>query len=184
MSRIMSSGRRRYCAIVCGLGFVLSLAFLIFSDGAQKLPWDVPDSHGRVFSFNIPMSWEHYALAFRAATMRGTLEQLGLYGAIFVVAQLVGLGLVTMAPDREWLAVRRYFMLQFGFFPFGLIAMPFLPLMFLMGGIDAEFVTDGPPFWWWAQGIWAIASALIAFGRPLRLLAAGRHARPDWIECQ
>jgi len=157
----MSLMLQRYLAVLCLGCLAFSLFSIALGDGGQKIPWDVPDSRGRVFSFNDPMSGEHFAIGMRRVTLRGSLQEAGWYGVLLVGMQLAGVAGLICAEKLAGKLVRGFFALQLVLFPFGWLAMLGIPWVFFEG-IDGETLSEGPPFWWWSQGLWIPVSGTLA----------------------
>ena len=149
-----------YLAALCALSSLLTVFAVAIGDGGQKVPWEVPDSRGRVFSFNEPMSEEHFAIAMSKVSFQGMMKEAGPYGCLLVAMQIIGTILLPCARSakKDW--IRAFFLLQLILFPFGFLAILGTPWVF-MSGIDAEALTDGPAFWYWSQGFWLVVAGTV-----------------------
>lgn len=176
----MSLMLQRYLAVLCLGCLAFTLFSIALSDGGQKIPWDVPDSRGQVFSFNDPMSGEHFAIGMRRVTLRGSLQEAGWYGTSLVGMQVLGLAMLSLQTSSRRKIIRAFFALQLALFPWGWVAMLGIPWVFFEG-IDAETLMDGPPFWWWSQGLWTpVSGTVVLYLKPIG--EASRFKPPAILE--
>lgn len=174
----MSPTLRRFLAGLCLGCLALTLFSIALGDGGQKIPWDVPDSQGRSFSFNRPMSGEHILIAMRQVSVHGLLREAGGYGMLLVAMQLAGAVGLICAEKLTGKLVRTFFALQLVLFPFGWLAILGIPWAFFEG-IDGETLSDGPPFWWWSQGLWIPVSGIIGGVLRPKLKSSRRDLMPS-----
>lgn len=155
----MSRRLSLYLAALCVLSLLLTVFTFALIDGGRKVSWRVPDSRGRIFDFNEPMSEEHVAIAMSKVTLQGMMKEAGPYGCLLVAMQIVGTILMPCARSakKDW--IRAFFLLQLILFPFGFAAMLVTPWVFMT--FDGEALTDGPAFWYWSQGFWLIVAGAV-----------------------
>jgi hypothetical protein len=147
----------------------LGLAAMLLQAGHDATPYGTRDSQGHPLGFNDPITSELCWIMVSNVTLASFIQALGWYGALYVLAQLVGLVLVL--KDRRRIRAW-YFWCQLLLFPtvwLVVLMVALWSLGVLSGSIqgpvfvlDGETFQDGPPFWWMAQPSWLMVSILIA----------------------
>ncbi len=158
-----SSGRVLKFLMMVNLG--LTLFAIALGAGVTRIPWDTPDSHGRIYNFNDPMSFEHFRTAVRSVSIRGLVAEAGVYGGALVVVQFIGIGLLSRrAAGVSWWG-RGFFYAQTVLFAGGwllLLGLPFVLFEAVRTGFDRELFTDGIPVWIFLQTPWVVLSFIAA----------------------
>jgi hypothetical protein len=143
--------------------------------GLGATPYDTTDSAGRPMGFNDPLHAEHYLIMIRHFEPADFLKAGRAYEWLLLAAHFAGAWLL-VHPRRispRW--VRRYFFAQAVIFPFGILALPILPLLVagFVTGMDREGFIDIPFIVIATHPVWVVASWGIAFRHSNGCMPAG-----------
>lgn len=146
----------------------LTLFAIALGAGINGIPRGIPDSHGRFFGWNDPMSFEHFRIGMNSVSVRGMIKEAGPYGAAFVVMQILGIYISSRTTRTMSRFGRIFYASQGVLFAGGwglLLLLPFALFFAIRGGIDAEFFDDGPSVWMYPQASWVVLSLVTASWR-------------------
>ncbi len=157
---------RRLALLV--LASFMAFAFaVVLRVGIGATPYDTTDNVGRPMGFNDPLHAEHYVIMLRNFSPTEFLKLEYGYEWILFAAHVLGAGIL-LASSRVSVRICRWFFLaQAALFPFGFLALPFLPFLvgsFFTGRMDREGFVDIPFILVIAHPVWIVTSVIIAFG--------------------
>jgi hypothetical protein len=147
--------------------------FLVFASavalrvGIGATPYDTTDSLGRPMGFNDPLHAEHYVIMLRNFSPTEFLKLEYGYEWVLFGAQVVGAGILLVSPRVSSRVCRWFFLAQVAVFPFGILALPFVPLLvagFFTGRMDREGFVDIPFILAITQPVWVVSSLILVFG--------------------
>lgn len=164
---------RWLCFPIAG-SFVAFAVVVILRLGLGATSYTNTDSLGRPMGFNDPLYLEHYLIMISNFQATELLELKYAYEWLLAAAHLFGAGLLLAGTRVASRLVRWYFAVQWILFPFGLVAVFFLPLLAvgIVSGrpMDQEGFVDLPFIIMIAHPIWLLTSLYITFAMRARVL--------------
>jgi hypothetical protein len=156
---------RRFLVPVLG-SFAIFTFIVVLRLGLGATPYSTTDSLGRPMGFNDPLFTEHYFIMASNFNAADLFKFERWYEWLLAAAHIVGAGLLWKGAHISVRAARWFFASQMFLFPFGVIAIVFLPLL-VVGSVfnraDRESFVDVPFIIMIAHPVWLLTSLYITF---------------------
>ena len=155
---------RRLALLVLG-SFMMFAVTVVLRLGIAATPYDAVDSVGRPMGFNDRLGAEHYLMMLRNFNPLDFFRYEYRYEWVLGAAHVLGAVVLLSCGPVCRRATRLFFVAQTVVFPFGIVALPFLPslvLGFITGRMDREGFVDIPFILVISQPVWVVSSIVIA----------------------
>ena len=152
------------------IAMAISSALLCIVAAATQVGYEssfgVQDSAGNSAGFLQPVTRELFFIFLHNCTVAGIAENLGWYGAVYLVVHLLAILYLVFASSRSVFGVAAVgCWLQPVLFPTGVLGLFLLPhflTAFFAGKVDGEMISE-MPFWMTFQPFWIVSAFVFGF---------------------